>query len=126
MIPISVLVADDNKMVRDGIKRVLEEEPDIKFVGEASDFTEAAQAIESLKPQVVLLDMNMPGNLVHLRQALEAHRDDTRVIVLSVFVDSSLDDFSREIGGFASIDKMEIQERLIPAIYSAASSRLPN
>src|SRR5713101_4419194 len=58
---ISVLLVDDHSMERRGIRRMLEDEPDIHVVGEASDGEEAVKLTRSLKPQVVVMDCALPG-----------------------------------------------------------------
>ncbi len=58
---ISVLLVDDHSLVRRGFRRLLEDEPDIQVVGEASDGEEAVKLAGSLKPQVVVMDCALPG-----------------------------------------------------------------
>ncbi|CAG5016226.1 Transcriptional regulatory protein DegU [Dyadobacter sp. CECT 9275] len=60
MVPIRILVVDDHSVVRQGIITLLQDEPDILIVGEASDGDEVAVMIEKVHPQVVLLDLTMP------------------------------------------------------------------
>lgn len=59
--PISVFVVDDHPLVRDGIIQVLKLEPDIQVVGEGTGSAEALESVRQLKPQVVLVDLEMPG-----------------------------------------------------------------
>lgn len=59
--PIRVMVVDDHGLFRDGIVEVLRSQPDIEVVGEAGDGLEACVLAQSLRPDVVLLDINMPG-----------------------------------------------------------------
>lgn len=72
---ISVLLVDDHALVRRGFRRMLEDEPDITVVGEASNGTEAVAQANQLKPQVVVMDCALPGinGLVATRQILEAN-----------------------------------------------------
>jgi two-component system response regulator NreC len=58
---ITVVLADDHAMVRDGLRRILEESGEIEVVGEASDGLEAVSIVERLRPRVVLMDISMPG-----------------------------------------------------------------
>ncbi|KMY69132.1 hypothetical protein AAU61_06370 [Desulfocarbo indianensis] len=58
---IRVLIADDHSVVREGIREILNKEPDIEVVGEAADGLEALEMVRAAKPQVVLLDIGMPG-----------------------------------------------------------------
>jgi DNA-binding NarL/FixJ family response regulator len=59
--PIAVLVADDQSVVRAGLRVVLDAAPDIAVVGEAADGAEAAARAAELRPHVVLMDVQMPG-----------------------------------------------------------------
>jgi DNA-binding NarL/FixJ family response regulator len=72
---ISVLLVDDHALVRRGFRRMLEDEPDIAVVGEASDGVEAVAQANHLKPKVVVMDCALPGvsGLVATRQILEAN-----------------------------------------------------
>ena len=58
---IRVLVVDDHPSVRQGVRAMLAQAPDIDVVGEAADGTEAMALVEQLRPDVVLLDVEMPG-----------------------------------------------------------------
>jgi two-component system, NarL family, response regulator NreC len=59
--PIRVLIADDHTIVRSGVRLLLEAEPDIEVVGEALEGNQAIELVASLKPDVVLMDIAMPG-----------------------------------------------------------------
>jgi DNA-binding NarL/FixJ family response regulator len=83
--PIRVIVADDHAIVRTGIRHVLESEPGFEVVGEAATGAEAIELVVTRLPEVVVLDISMPG-LSGLRVATELRRraPDTRVIILSM------------------------------------------
>ncbi len=83
--PIRVLVADDHAIVRTGIRHVLESEPGFAVVGEAATGAEAIELAATLQPDVVVLDISMPGDS-GLRVAGELRRraPDTRVLILSM------------------------------------------
>ena len=59
--PIRFLIADDHELVRRGLRGMLEREPDFEVVGEARDGREAVELCRSLSPNLVLMDMRMPG-----------------------------------------------------------------
>ncbi|HEX6117033.1 MAG TPA: response regulator transcription factor [Solirubrobacterales bacterium] len=83
--PITVVLADDHQIVRDGIRMVLEAEADIEVVAEAGDAEEAARFVLGHKPAVLVLDLNMPGrpSLELLPEIIE-RSPETAVIVLTM------------------------------------------
>src|SRR6266446_814079 len=58
--PVRILLADDHPIFRDGLRRLLEAEPDLKVIGEACDGAEAVKMAQQLKPDILLLDLAMP------------------------------------------------------------------
>ena len=86
---ISVLVADDHGIVREGLRRLVEAEADLQVSGEARDGREVLQQVEEQKPQVVVLDISMPrlGGLETLERLRTLHPD-VKVILLSVHGDA--------------------------------------
>ncbi len=74
---IRVLVADDHRMFRQGLRLLIEAETDITMVGEAKDGLEVQELAEQLEPDVILMDINMPGadGLEAMRQVLAGHPD---------------------------------------------------
>jgi DNA-binding NarL/FixJ family response regulator len=85
MRPTTILLADDHPLVRAGIRRVLETEPELRIVGEASDGEKALALVEELDPEIVILDLAMPGlDGLELLRRTQARRPRTRVIVLTM------------------------------------------
>jgi DNA-binding NarL/FixJ family response regulator len=82
----SVLIADDQALVRVGLRKVLETEPELAVVGEAVDGEDAAAAARRLRPDVVLMDIRMPvlDGIEATRRIVRAHPD-TRVLILTTF-----------------------------------------
>lgn len=89
---IGVLLVDDQQLIRYGLRLVLEAQPDIVVVGEASDGAEAVRAAHRLRPDVVLMDVRMPGvdGIAATRQ-LTAALPGTRILVLTTY---DLDEFA--------------------------------
>lgn len=83
-----IVIVDDHQLFREGVKRILEMEEDFKVVGEGADGSEAAQLAEQYKPDVLLLDINMPHiNGVSATENVISASPKTRVIMLSIHDD---------------------------------------
>lgn len=81
----SVLLADDHALVRAGIRRLLAEMADVEVVGEASDGHETLKLVATLSPNVVLLDVSLPGlNGLEVAARLARERPDVKVMILSM------------------------------------------
>lgn len=82
---VTVLLADDHPIVRQGLRHLLETQPDFKVVGEASDGLEASQMAERYHPDVLVVDMMMPGlNGLEVTRQVSQRSPGTRIIVLSM------------------------------------------
>jgi signal transduction histidine kinase len=103
---IRVLVADDHALFRQGIVSLLEREPGLRVVGQASDGAEAIRLAEELRPDVAVLDVNMP-----IMSGLEAARairnrfPEMRIIGVSMFADVEIADSMRAAGAYAYLSK---------------------
>ena len=83
--PITILLADDHTIVRQGLAKVLEAEPGFSVVGEARDGREAISQVEQFKPDIVIMDITMPmlNGIEATRQIKKANRN-TKIIILSM------------------------------------------
>src|SRR5204863_826869 len=85
---IRVLLVDDHEIVREGVRAVLEDESDIEVVGEASDGTQALERVRALTPDVVLLDLVMPGpRAADTIRGIRAAAPATQVLMLTSFAE---------------------------------------
>jgi DNA-binding NarL/FixJ family response regulator len=83
---VRVLIADDQALVRRGFRMILEIEPDLEVVGEAGDGHEAVRLVAELAPDVVLMDVRMPGlDGIDATRQITAAGDGTRVVMLTTF-----------------------------------------
>jgi len=86
MSPIRILIADDHPVVRDGLRGMLAAEPDLDVVGEASDGAEVLALVDSLLPDVILMDLRMPGvGGVEAIRSLTERGSSGRVLVLTTY-----------------------------------------
>lgn len=82
---IKVFIADDHLMVRQGLKQLLELENEIEVIGEAGDGESAINQILELKPDIALIDINMPnGNGIEVTRALKNNKCETKIVILTI------------------------------------------
>ena len=121
MKPITLLLADDHAIVRQGLRCLLETARDISVVGEAANGQEAVKETQRLKPDVVLLDLNMP-----LLNGIEAGRQIARkaprskVLILSSYDDGLHFRQAMRVGVAGYVIKASAAENLVDAIRAAA------
>jgi two-component system, NarL family, response regulator DegU len=88
MYKITVLIADDHAMMRQGLKQILELENDITVIAQASNGSEAVKLVREKKPDIVLMDINMPGtNGLQAIKELKFEKNSSKVIVLTIHED---------------------------------------
>ncbi len=82
---ISIVLADDHHVVRQGLRALLEAEPDFHLIGEAGDGLETAQLVERLEPDVLIIDLMMPGlNGLEVTRQVSQRSPRTRIVILSM------------------------------------------
>lgn len=88
--PYSVLLVDDHKIMRDGIKTILERTPDFRVVGEAENGSDAVSLTRKLHPDLVLMDIGLPGmNGIEATTEVLRHCPSSRVMMLSMYDDEN-------------------------------------
>lgn len=119
---IRVLLADDHHLVRRGFRRLLEDDPAIVVVGEASDGDEAVAMTASLGPTVVVMDCAMPGTsgLVATRRILESHPD-VAVLMLSMHAEQTLVSQALAAGARGYVLKSALDLDLASAVKRVAA-----
>lgn len=119
---IRVLLADDHPLVRRGFRRMLEDDPDIEVVAEASDGEEAVHLARTTQPQVVVIDYAMPGlnGVVATRQILR-DAPETKVVVLSMHSEETLVRQAMGAGARGYVLKSAIDLDLAAVVKRAAA-----
>lgn len=83
--PISIVIADDHTIVREGLMKLLKEETGLEVIGEARDGREAVNMVQRLKPDIVIMDIAMPKlNGIEATRQIKQAQADTKIIVLSM------------------------------------------
>ena len=119
--PVRVLLVDDQKLVRSGFAMILSVEPDVEVVGEAADGAQALERVRALRPDVVLMDVQMP-----VMDGIEATRrivaaDLSRVLVLTTFDDDAYVDDALRAGASGFLLKNSDADRLVDAVRTVAA-----
>jgi two-component system NarL family response regulator len=126
MARIRILITDDHAMVREGLARVLSEQPDMRVVAQAEDGEDACAAARTSDPHVVLLDMRMPGlGGVAAIKRLRAACPRARILVLSMYEDPQYVRAARAAGAHAYLGKRESAGQLLSLIRRLHAGELP-
>jgi len=123
---IHVLLVDDQRLLREGLRTLLELHADLRVVGEATDGIEAEQQVERLRPAVVLMDLRMPHrDGVAATERVHQRFPSTHVLVLTTFDDDELVFRSLEAGACGYLLKDVGSDALADAVRAAAHGDSP-
>ena len=121
---ISVLLVDDHAVVREGYRRLLERQGDIVVIGEAADATEAHALFSALDPQIVVMDITLPGaSGIEAMQRMLVHRPDTRVLVFSMHDEAIFARRALQAGAFGYLTKASAPDVLVEAVHAVAEGK---
>ena len=119
--PFNVLLVDDHKIMRDGIRAILRHNEEFVIVGEAENGSEAVQLCRKKKPEIVLMDIGMPGlNGIEATQEILRHVPETRVIILSMYDDEHSVVSAIRSGARAFVLKRASDNDLVDALRTVA------
>src|SRR6185503_18144480 len=117
MAKIRVLLTDDHTLFRQGVRTLLNAEPDMEVSAEASNAAEAVDPVEQVRPDVVLMDVGMPGlSSFEATRLIRKHQPATRVLFLSMYDDEDYLAESMELGASGYILKDSPCDQLVTAI----------
>lgn len=115
--PIRILIADDHTLVRSGLKLILSAQADFELVGEAADGEETVARARELQPDVLLLDIGMPGmNGVEAARAIRNELPGVRIIVLTMYDDEAYLQQFLQLGAAGYVMKQAADAELVAAI----------
>jgi len=121
---IRILLVDDHEIVRIGLKAILSSQKDLEVVGEASDGHEALRLVEKTRPDIVVMDVAMPGlNGIDGTMRIRSEFPAVKVIVLSMHLERSYVGQTLKAGASAYVLKERAVEELVPAIRSVRGGR---
>jgi DNA-binding NarL/FixJ family response regulator len=122
---LTVLLVDDHALVRKGFRRILEDDPGIFIVGEASEGEEAVRLALELKPKVVVMDCALPGiNGIDATRRIRAKMPDATVLMLSMHSEDTLVRQALEAGARGYILKNALELDLVSAVKRVAEGHL--
>src|SRR5215469_4643618 len=124
MIPIRILLADDHTVVRDGLRALVEKQPDMAVIGEAADGRDTIRLAEEQSPDVGIMDIAMPNmNGIEATRRIVASQPRTAVLILSMHQDESYVLRSLKAGAKGYLLKDSVRSDVIEAIRAVVQGR---
>ena len=121
---IRVLLSDDHRIVREGLRTLLEKEPDLEVVGEAEDGHSTVELARKLRPQVVVMDITMPGlNGIEATRRITEEVPAVKVLALSMHVDARFVERILKVGATGYLPKDCASKELTRAIRTVSANQ---
>ena len=123
-IQVSVLLVDDHAVVREGYRRLLERHGDIAVIGEAGDAATAHSLFCSREPQIVVMDITLPGTSgIEAMRRMLLYRPEARVLIFSMHEDTIFAKRALQAGAFGYVTKASAPTVLVEAIHAVAAGK---
>jgi DNA-binding NarL/FixJ family response regulator len=114
---ISIVIVDDHSMVRSGLKKILVEEPDMEVIGEADGYAQLQSCLQSKEPDVVLLDISMPGkNGLEIVKELKQSNPRVKTLMLSMHPEERFSMRAIKAGATGYVTKESAADELVKAV----------
>ena len=124
MRPCRIILADDHTLVRQGIKKILEENPDLEVIGEAADGQEAVNLLKKLQPDLVILDIQMPRmNGLEAAKMIRERCPAIKILILTMHKEDEYFRQAREIGVQGFVFKQDVDLVLLSAVKAICSGK---
>ncbi len=121
---VTVLLVDDHAVVREGYRRLLERHGDIAVIGEAADAATAHALFCRLNPQIVVMDITLPGTSgIEAMRRMLIYKSDARVLIFSMHEDAIFAKRALQAGAFGYVTKASAPGILVEAVHSVASGK---
>jgi DNA-binding NarL/FixJ family response regulator len=122
---IKIVIADDHNLIREGLKALLEKEPDISVIDDAADGQTTFEIVRKAKPDIVIMDISMPGlNGIETTKKIGTKVPGVKVIALSMYSDSKYIFNMLKAGAFGYLVKDCAIEELVTAIRAVAANKI--
>ena len=119
-----VLLVDDHAVVREGYKRLLEKRGDIAVIGEAANATDAYEQFCKLAPQIVVMDIALPGvSGIDAMRRILAREPETRVLIFSMYEDAIFANRALRAGACGYVTKASAPNVLVEAVHAVARGK---
>jgi DNA-binding NarL/FixJ family response regulator len=124
MVKLTILIGDDHTLVRQGLRKIIEEQPDWSVVGEAGDGREVVRKALQLKPDVIIVDIGMPLlNGIEATSQLTRRLSEARVLILSMHLDEAYITRSLQAGARGYLLKDSADIDLVRAVTAVANGK---
>lgn len=121
---INILIVDDHEIVRHGLRQLLETEPGYRVIGEVSSGLECMDLLESAAPDVIFMDVRMPGiSGIEATRLISAKYPDIKIIILTIHDDEQLVSHAIQAGAKGFILKKISRDELIKVVREVAENR---